>query len=142
MAKVTADQFAEKYANNTKGAVEDYRNGVNNVSEAPGKKAAQQADKWQQKLSSQETKNKFKERVGAVSLSEWQQKAGEVGAGRIPAGVDGARNLMQEFANQFLPHVDSGKKKVQELPDLTIEDSINRATTMIKHNAQFRFKRQ
>jgi len=43
MARVNASEYAEKWGRRTKVATEDYRKGVERVSQAPGEKAAAQA---------------------------------------------------------------------------------------------------
>ena len=40
MAKVTPQEFAEKWARRTQGATQDYIRGIDRVTEAPGVKAA------------------------------------------------------------------------------------------------------
>ena len=62
----------------------------------------------------------------------------EKGVPRISGGIDGAKDKVIAFAKDLLPHVDTGVAKIKALPDLTIDDSINRAATFIRHMADFK----
>jgi len=38
----------------------------------------------------------------------------------------------------LLPYIDSGVNAVKKLPDVTLEDSITRMTTFVRHMAKFK----
>lgn len=137
---ITAEQFVEKHARRLKGATEDIRQGVENVTENPAKLAADSADKWQIKLSSEETKNRFKAGLGRVSLDDWKRSMIDKGLGRIAAGVDGAADKVRDFAGKLLPHVESGLSKIKGMPDLTLDDSINRMVEFTRHMSKLKTK--
>lgn len=138
MVKVTAAEFAEKWGRKLKGATEDIRRGIEKVTEAPGEKAAAKVDKMKARLNEKIDDGTWARRVAGVSLSEWKEKALNKGIGRIAAGVDGAGNKMQEFAAEFLPHVERGQEIINAMPDTTLEDAKARAVAMIDHNAKFK----
>lgn len=138
MARVTAAEFAEKWARRTKGATADYTRGVERVSEAPGVAAAAKADKMLAGVQESISSGKWQERVAAVSLQEWKTKAAQKGAPRIAAGVDGATADMQRFGGELLAAVDGAVAEVKGMPDSTLEDRINRATTYMRRMSQFR----
>jgi len=41
----------------------------------------------------------------------------------------------------LLPHIDSVRAGVEKMPDLTLEDSINRMSTFVRGMAKFSFKK-
>jgi hypothetical protein len=59
------------------------------------------------------------------------------GVGRIAAGVEGASGKMEDFFSQLFAHQDAILSKLKTMPDLTLEDSINRMTYMVREMAKF-----
>jgi hypothetical protein len=133
---------AEKWRNRTKAASAEMKAGVEAVTTAPGQVAAANADKWQAKLSQADTLDKFKRRVGGVTLQQWKDSMVNKGLGRVAAGVDAAAPTMTQFMTDFLPHVESVAQRVRSMPHLTVEDGIQRAAEQIRGNATFRFNKR
>ncbi|GAH46256.1 unnamed protein product [marine sediment metagenome] len=79
-------------------------------------------------------------RVAAVPLEEWKSKMIEKGLPRVAGGIDAAKDKTTAFFAQLLPAVDAASAKVKGMPDLTIDDSINRMTTFIREMAKFKKK--
>jgi len=50
------------------------------------------------------------------------------------------RLKVEKFYSQLLPHIDTVKGTVSKMPDLTLEDSINRMSTFVRGMAKFSFK--
>lgn len=135
---ITPEEFQEKHARRLKAATEDMRRGVERVSEAPGKKAAEKVDKWVAAITSSETQQKWARRVASVSLDDWKQKMISKGIGRVAAGIDAAAPKTIEFATKLIEHQNRGLTALERMPDLTLEDSVNRAATWIRHMANFK----
>lgn len=133
---LNAQQVADKWANRLSASTQEVINGVNSVTVAPGQAAAAQADLWLAKVTA--SKAKWQNNVGKVTLAEWKQKMLEVGVPRIASGATANKPKMQAFLTQFLPHVEAGAQAVKAMPKMTLEDSIQRAAAMIRHNANFR----
>jgi len=141
MARVTAAEYAEKYVRRTTAAVPDYTRGIARVTEAPGIKAAANSGKMFQKLALPETQEKYRRNVAAVDLGAWKTAATTKGAPRIAAGVQASQGKMQNFASQLLPFVDGVVDGMQAMPDLTIEDSIARASHFMREMHGFQYNR-
>lgn len=137
---MTPQELADKWARRLKGSIDDIRAGVERVQEAPGKAAAAKADKWQQRISEAATRDKWARRVGAVSLDDWKQAITTKGLSRIAAGVDGAQSKMERFAEQLLTHQASLQSQISDMPDLTLEDSINRMGAWVRGMAKFQVR--
>lgn len=140
MAKVTPEEFAEKWNRRLKGALEDIRRGVERVDVSPTEKAAQKKEKMKQRLIEAIDSGKWEAGLKRVTLEDWKQKMLNKGINRIPAGVDEALPDVKDFASQLLPHIEEGLRKIQGMPDLTLEDNIRRMEEFIRHMAKFRRK--
>jgi hypothetical protein len=80
----------------------------------------------------------WKRRLQAVTLDEWKTKARDVGVNRIAAGIDAAHSKQVEFYSKLLPAVDAAKTKINSMPDVSLEDNINRMSTYVREMAKFR----
>lgn len=138
MARVTAEEYQEKHARRLKASVEDIRRGIERVTTNPCELAAAKSDKMLSKLSEAVQSGKWARNLKKVSLEDWKDKMTNKGVPRISGGIDGAKEKVIAFAKDLLPHVDTGVAKVNALPDLTIDDSINRAAAFIRHMADFK----
>lgn len=138
MARVTPEEFQEKHARRLKGAAEDMRRGVERVVEAPTLKAAAKKDKMRSGIVAALDSGKWERGLKRVSLDEWKGKMINKGVGRVAAGIDDAATKVVSFAQQLLPYVDAGQATVKKMPDLSLEDNINRMTTFIRHMSKFK----
>ena len=136
MAKVTAAEYADKWARRLRGATEDIRRGIERVDTAPGEKAAQSQDALVQNFMESVNSGLWANRVRSVSLADWKNAASNKGIARIGAGVEQAQPKMQRIANDLLPAVDAAAAKARALPKVTLEDSINRMTTFVREMAR------
>lgn len=59
------------------------------------------------------------------------------GVQRVAQGADAAKGKMTSFMAELLPYQDSVKAEIDNLPDLTLEDSANRMTTWMRRMAAF-----
>ena len=137
MPRVNANEFAEKWARRTAGAVQDYISGVERVSQAPGEKAAAKQAKLLQNITQAIQSGKWASRVRAVTLEQWKAAVREKGQSRIASGVQAAKSNVQAFAEQLLSYEAALQSKIQSMPDMTLEDSVNRAATWIREMAKF-----
>lgn len=140
MAKLTPEQFAEKHNRRTKAALDDMRAGIEAVTESPTAKAAAKQEKMRQRLLEAIESGKWANGLKRVSLEEWKSKMIELGINRVAAGLDANKDKVQAFAEQLLPHIEAGQKLIEKMPDVTLEDNINRMTAFIRHMAKFQRK--
>jgi hypothetical protein len=140
MAKLTPQQAQEKHARRLKGSTEDIRQGIQRVTEAPGIKAAKKTDKMRTNLLNAIDSGKWTARVQSVSLESWKTLMADKGIPRIAAGIDGAKEKTTEFFAQLFPYQDSLSSKVNSMPDITLEDNLQRMTTFVRGMSQFKRK--
>lgn len=135
MAKVTPQEYAEKWGRRLKGSTEDIRRGANRVTEAPGVAAARQQDLMLSKLTESITSGLWAQQVSAVSLEDWKKALMEKGVGRIAAGVDAATPAQQQMATRLLAAVDASMAEANRTPRGSLEDNISRMTTFVRSMA-------
>jgi len=138
MARVNAVEFQEKHARRLKASVPDIQKGVEGVTNSPTEAAAAKADKMLANLTASVQSGKWAQNLKRVSLSDWKEKMIVKGIPRISAGIDGAKAKTIAFAEDLLPHVDEGVRKIAGMPDLSIEDSIARAGAFIRHMSELK----
>ena len=138
MAKLTPQQAADKQATRLKQSTQEIANQVMKVTTAPGMQAAKKADKMLTNITNSITSGRWARRVSAVSLSDWQDAMVKKGIPRISQGIDAARPKVEAFFTAFLPHLDKVSAEVSQMPDLTLEDNINRMVHAVRRNSEFK----
>lgn len=139
MPKLTPQEAQIKHARNLKASVSDIRDGINRVSTAPGQLAAAKADKMLMNLTEAVTSGKWARRVSAVPLAEWKQKAIEKGIPNIGRGIDLAAPKMVAFYSQLFPYQESLQARINSMPDLTLQDNIQKMIAWTEGMADFQY---
>ena len=138
--KISPAEYAEKHARRLKASVDDIRQGVERVTDSPTAKAAASADKMLANLSEAVRSGKWSKGLRRVTLEEWKSKTLTKGVGRIAAGIDAAHDKQVDFATELFAHENALMSKIDGMPDLTLEDSVSRATEWIRGMAKFERK--
>ncbi len=133
MARFTSAEFVEKHARRLKASTEDMRRGIEKVTENPCDKAAAKQDKMLTNLTAAVQSGKWAAGLKRVTLEEWKAKAANVGVNRVAAGIDAAKDKVMAFADVLLPHIDRGQEKIKAMPDITLDDNINRMVSFARH---------
>jgi len=131
--KLTPAQTSEKWARRTKGAVADAVAGVNRVTESPTAKAASKQTKMLTNLTASIQDGTWAKRLEGVSLDEWKTKTAAKMAERLAGGVDGAAAKREKFDTWLVGTLNEVLPAIDAMPDLTIEDSVNRVRTLMEH---------
>jgi len=134
---VSADQAVTSWVNAMQNVRSKVEAGVNAVTTAPGAAAAAAADFWQQQVNSDKAKQKFRNKVGAVSLADWRNAVLTKGVARISSGATAAQPKMAKFMAKFIPHVQNVATTVRAMPKNTLDERIARAVAQIRGNATF-----
>ena len=138
MSRLTPEEAAAKQASRLKSSTEDIRRGIDRVTSAPTLKAVAKQDKMKQKLVASIDNGSWAKGLKNVSLEDWKTAAKEVGVNRIAAGIDAAQSKQVAFYGKLLPAVDAAKSKIAAMPDVTLDDSINRMTTYVREMSKFK----
>lgn len=136
MTSQSPAQIAEKWSQRLSASTQQIQDGVNAVTVAPGQTAAARADLWLARVTA--SKDKWRTNVGRVSLEDWKRAMLDVGLSRVSQGAQANQPKVEQFMAKFMPYLKSGVDRVQAMPKVTLQDSINRAVQMIQHNAAYR----
>jgi hypothetical protein len=130
-------EFTEKHARRLKGAIEDVRAGVGRITVAPTLQAANKQEKMLAELTRAVQSGKWAARLKAVTLEDWRSKMIDKGIPRIAPGIDAATAKVTAFATDLIAYENNLLTTVERMPDLTIEDSVARASTWIREMSKF-----
>ena len=137
MPKVTPEEGADKLISRAKAATPQIAAQVAKVTVAPTAQAADKIAKMRANILAAIDSGKVERGLRRVSLSDWQTAMIEKGVPRIASGLDAARDKIVEFNRQFYPFLETVQAKVEAMPDLTLEDNINRMVTNVREIAKF-----
>lgn len=140
MAK-SPQQIAQKWQRNLAASTESIRQGVQAVTVSPTERAAAASDRYLAGVQRAVAENKFQSGLARVSLEDWKRSMIEKGIARVASGAAAAENKMQDFMTEFLPHVEAGVRALESMPRGDLETNLNRALSMMRHNARFRRRR-
>jgi len=135
------DRWIKKYEARSAVATDDYKWGIENPARSPTGEAIAHRKDLEAKMTKKETWDKWESALKFVGDDGWRKGAIEKGVDRYAPGIRTGLPKMTDFANKFKGHLEAGVEAVKKLPKVTIDDSIRRATEMIKHNAKFVYKK-
>ena len=141
MKKITPREFADTWASTMKARVGQIVSGVERTDTAPGQKAAQAFKTWVARMQDPEVQRKWQTNVAAVSLEEWKAAARTLIPQRLPGGVDRAVGTVEQFAQQLLTYQATNLPKIEQMPNITDEDSRARMNAWFDIMKGFRFKK-
>lgn len=130
---LNANQISDKWNRRMKGSVSDIQAGVDSVTENPAEKAIMKQDKMLQNLTKAVNDGRWAGGLRKVTLSDWKQKTKEKVGQRLASGVDGAMGKRQRFDAYLVDTMNQVLPQVQNMPDMTFEDSVNRVRAVMEH---------
>lgn len=136
MARMDPAAAAQKYVERTASATRAYTDGVNSVSEAPGPKAAAQAQVATQNYSQAITSGRWAAKLNAVSLAEWKAASINKGAQRYASGTAAAASKMQRAFQTLFPHIQQVRASLP--PRGTKEQNMQRALQFMQGMSQYK----
>lgn len=139
--KLSPVDISEKWARRTKGAVSDIQAGIDRVTESPAQKAIAKKDKMKANLLKSLDDGTWEKRLGEVSLEDWKSKTRAKVAERLAGGVDGAAAKRQKFDTHLVNTINEILPKIDSMPDMTLEDSVNRVRTFMDHMSKNPYKK-
>jgi hypothetical protein len=137
MAKLTGNQLAEKWGNRLKGANEAITLGVDSVTVSPTVSAVAKQDKLKANWNKAVDNGKWAAGCRKITVEVWRESMKTRGIPRIASGVDGAMSDMAVFFDELSAFQAPLSAQIAKMPDVTLEDSINRMTAQIRGMAKF-----
>lgn len=136
MAIPTSEQAVERLINGIERSGEKVREGVAAVTDSPMEKAAAKGDKYLEGV--QNSVDKWKRNLKKVSLEEWKRLFTEKGIPAMAAGARASREKMLAFYNKYLPFLKDHKARIDKMPDVTVEQRINKMVENVRGIMKFK----
>lgn len=141
MTSITPEEYAEKWNRRIKASTPDIQKGVERVTVNPASLAIAKKDKMRTNTLKAIDDGTWEAGLRKVTLEDWRQAFLTKGIGRISAGADGAMFKMQDFGAWVMARHATIGAKIKAMPDVTLEDNINRMTTYIREMAKEKYKK-
>ena len=138
MAKLTPTQIAAKWSQRLSGATTEIKDGVMATKTAPSTAAIAKKDKFRQNLLKSIDDGSWEEGLSKVTLADWQKAMVDKGLSRIASGAQAAQSDFATFMGELLPFQENLSNQIKTMPDLTLEDNIQRMATMVRGMAGFK----
>ncbi len=138
MATKDPKSVAEKWVRRTQAASQDMVNGVNAVTTNPAAQAIAKESKLLNNITEAITSGKWRRGMQQVTLEGWKQSMIQKGAPRVAAGAQSAQTKVESFYAELLPYQDSIKTKLNSMPDMTLQDNIQKAVTWMTDMSKFK----
>jgi hypothetical protein len=137
MAIPSAQVAAERLANGIRNGATRYTAGVNAVTVSPTIKAADSRAKWVNAMADPRTADRWENGLRDTTLAQWKTATSTIGSQRYSQSADKAQANYQEFMTKFIPYLTQVQEQVRAMPDITVEDRINRAVTNMRLLSQY-----
>lgn len=109
--------------------------GAQRVQESPGTRAAAQAQKWLNRVT--ESANKWRSKVGAVTLQEWKDAYINKGVPRIASGAQAALPKYRQALVPLLAYESSLWSQIDGMPSATEADRDARMLAWVRGMRQY-----
>lgn len=126
---LSPQNISQKWLTNLSGAQQSMQQGVQAVTVAPGQKAAAAQALWLARLQASQTK--WANRVGAVTLAEWQQSMINLGIPRAIQGAQEKQSRYTAFIQEYASFLQSQVPAIQAMPKGNLQAGIARSAAMI-----------
>jgi len=138
--RLTPEEISNQWNSKIKGATERIRTGISRVDTAPGLSAVKKQEKMKANLLRSIDDGTWAKQTGGVTLEDWKAKFTSK-VGRIAGGADEAMEKRKAFDTWLVSRLNTVLPKIASMPDLTIEDSINRAGQMIRAMSEQKYRK-
>jgi len=136
----SASSITETWASRTKGSVSAIQAGVNAVTESPMEKAAAKKEKMKNNLMESINNGSWEKGLRKVSLADWKAKTSSKVAARLSSGVDNAMSKRTAFDQWMVNTMNSALGEISSMPDMTLEDNLNKAVAMMRYMSEHKYK--
>lgn len=137
MAKLNAQQVADKWANNLGAASAQIKAGVLAVTVSPTEKAANRAQAYIDGVQRAVQSGKWQANLRAVTLQQWQQAMIDKGIPIIASRAMAAKNKFRAFMQAWLQYQDGIAQELFSMPRGTLQQNIARAVHVMNRNHEF-----
>jgi hypothetical protein len=136
MARATPEQAAQRWQQGLQGAGQRVKDGVANVTEAPGAAAVRNREGWRQGVLDAE--EKWARNTARVTVDEWKRSMNEIGIPRMADGAAKKVHKTRAFLEEFLPFQDRVTAEVKGMPKTTFQDRLQRMMAQATKTHEFK----
>lgn len=130
---LTGAAISDKWNRRMKGAITDIQTGIDAVTDNPCEKAAAKKDKMLQNITQAVNNGRWEAGLRKVTINDWKTKTKDKVAQRLSSGVDGSMDKRRQFDTYLVNNLNAVLPTINSMPDLTIEDSVNRVRALMEH---------
>lgn len=141
MAK-SAAKIAAKQVRRAQESVNEYIEGVQSVTEAPGAKAVRKKDKLKNNFNAAVDSGKWAEATGAVTREEWVDTTVKKGGSRYASGVADSEQKIVAFQEELQQFLTSTKGEIDNMPDATPEQRDQKMLANVRRMRKFKRTRR
>jgi len=113
---LTPQQVADKWAARAAAAGAAYKDGIQNVTVAPGQLAVQNQSALLANFNEAVNSGRWARRTQAVSLGQWQQAAMGKGAANYGTGIQAGKSKYAAAIQYFLPIAQAASQAARAVP--------------------------
>lgn len=138
--RLSASQVSDKWAGRIKAAIPDIVSGVEGVTDSPMEKAIAKKDKMRANVLSAIDDGSWENGLKKVSLADWKTKTAAKVRERLSGGVDAGMDKRKQFDTWLVDRLNGVLPDIAAMPDMTLEDSVNRVRRLMEHMASEKYK--
>lgn len=132
MARVTAQQWIDKWSTNLGNSTQYIKNGVARVTVAPSTSAIAAQDRMKTNLNAAIDSGAWAKGLSKVSLQSWQNSMTTKGINNLSGGIAAAKTTIAPAITQLLSAVDTATAAANQLPKGGLEQGIARANAFMR----------
>jgi hypothetical protein len=125
-----------------KGAIRKMEDGAKVLDKNPCELAIAKLDKMKANFVKAIDDGVVEAGLRRVTLDDWRTAYLTVGIPRVSTGVDKAMPKRREFDEYLVNTLNQVLPKIAEMPDLTLEDSLQRVRALMEHMSRNPYKRR
>lgn len=118
MARINAAKKAQKWANKLANAAEDYKDGIDAVTENPAEQAIAKKDAMLARFRKAVENGDWEAALRATGLQGWKDAA-KKGAGRLVDGAAKGQAKVQRYLDKAAPEYERIRAEIRAMPNST-----------------------
>jgi len=135
MPMKSPQSITQKWQNGVSSAGTAWADGINAITDNPMAKAADKKTTWLQRI--QASADKWERNLRAVDFGTWKRQTVAVGQANYTNGANKGAPKYLQFISLFISHLTDGINQLKQMPNGTLDERIQRAVFMMRHNAKY-----
>ena len=136
-----ANRISEKWGRRMQGSVQDIVAGIDAMTVNPMEEAIKKQDKMLAGVQNAITSGRWAAGLRNVTASEWKDKTKKLTSARLASGVIESMPKRHKFDAYLVQTLNAVLPQIAAMPDLTLEDNVNKVRALMTHMSQNRYKK-